>query len=194
MRKVVYTRCTDNELLQFLLRADQRAYDTIYERYARQLYAHALKKLGDREEAKDMLQDVFAALWKNRHALTPDTPLAGYLYATMRHRIIKHISHERVVRVYLDSLPALPSVDQAAADYGIREQQLRQQIEIELDRLPEKMQEVFRMSRQSLLSHREIANILGLSEATVKKHVNNALKVLRTKLASFLSLVPFFLI
>jgi RNA polymerase sigma-70 factor (ECF subfamily) len=83
--------------------------------------------------------------------------------------------------------------DNTTADYLVREKELGQLIENEIVRLPEKMQEVFRMSRQSHLSHKEIAQGLGLSETTVKKHVNNALKVLRPKFGTLLSLAYFLL-
>lgn len=44
------------------------------------------------------------------------------------------------------------------------------------------MQEVFSLSRKGYLSHKEIAADLNLSEQTVKKQVNNALRILRTRL------------
>jgi len=51
--------------------------------------------------------------------------------------------------------------------------------------LPPKMREIFELSRKEYLSHKEIAEKLGISEQTVSKQVSNALKILRTKLGFF---------
>ncbi|QNL48077.1 RNA polymerase sigma-70 factor [Olivibacter sp. SDN3] len=193
MAKMSYESYDDSELIRLILSDDYSAYMEIYERYSRQLYAHACKKLNDRDEVKDLLQEVFAALWQNRSALNPESPLAGYLYATLRYKIIKLIAHKKVEAVYFESLATINTQDNTTADYLIREKELGQLIESEIVRLPEKMQEVFRMSRQSHLSHKEIADELGLSETTVKKHVNNALKILRPKFGTLISLAYFLL-
>jgi RNA polymerase sigma-70 factor (family 1) len=192
MTKVSYKSYVDSELIRLMLSDDYKAYMEVYERYSQQLYRHACKKLSDRDQIKDLLQEVFAALWQNRSSLTPESPLAGYLYATLRYRIIKLIAHKKVESVYFESLTSYNIHDNRTADYLVREKELGQLIESEIIRLPEKMQEVFRMSRQSHLSHKEIAEELGLSETTVKKHVNNALKVLRPKFGTLLSLAYFF--
>lgn len=193
MAKLSYKSYDEHELIRLMLRDDYAAYLEIYERYSRPLYAHACKKLNNRDEVKDLLQEVFAALWQNRSSLSPQSPLAGYLYATLRYRVIKLIAHKKVESVYFESLAAVNTHDNTAADYLVREKELGQLIENEIVRLPEKMQEVFRMSRQSHLSHKEIAQELGLSETTVKKHVNNALKVLRPKFGTLLSIAYFLL-
>jgi RNA polymerase sigma-70 factor (ECF subfamily) len=172
---------------------DHLAYMAIYERYSRPLYAHACKKMSDRDEVKDLLQDVFTALWQNRYALNPDTPLAGYLHTTLRYRIIKLIAHKKVETAYFESLVTFHVNAATSADDLVREKELVRLIKDEIALLPGKMQKVFRLSRESHLSHREIADQFGLSEATVKKHVNNALKTLRLKLGDLLSLVFFIL-
>ncbi len=193
MRDVTYESYSDSELICLLIEDDHLAYMAIYERYSRPLYVHACKKLSDRNEVKDLLQDVFTALWQNRYSLNPGTPLAGYLYATLRYCIIKLIAHKKVEAVYFQSLQHHLVNNDTSADNLAREKELARLIENEIVLLPEKMQKVFRMSRESHLSHREIADQLGLSEATVKKHVNNALKALRLKFGNLISLVFFIL-
>ncbi|MCF3110639.1 sigma-70 family RNA polymerase sigma factor [Niabella sp. CC-SYL272] len=179
-----YQQYNDSDLIGLLREGDHLAYMEIYNRYARSLYVKGCKKLDSRDDVKDLLQDVFAALWKNRYALTLNTPLAGYLYATLRYMVIKRILHKKVQTTYLESLKSATPIKHETADNLARENELKRLIETEITSLPEKMQEVFRMSREHHLSHREIAVQLGLSEATVKKHVNNALKSLRIKLGT----------
>jgi RNA polymerase sigma-70 factor (ECF subfamily) len=66
----------------------------------------------------------------------------------------------------------------------VREKQLAAIIEREIAALPPKMREVFVLSRKEYLTHKEIAELLGISEQTVSKHVTNALKILRVKLGA----------
>ncbi|MFX1708267.1 sigma-70 family RNA polymerase sigma factor [Chitinophaga sp. CC14] len=188
MKAVDYQTYCDKDLVGLLLEDDHLAYLEIYNRHAKGLYIKGSKKLDNNDEAKDLLQDVFVALWQNRYSLTVDTPLAGYLYATLRYMVIKRIVHKKVQTTYLDSLKFSTPIKSSSADYLARENELKRIIESEISSLPEKMQEVFRMSREHHLSHKEIAMQLGLSEATVKKHVNNALKSLRVKLGPLLIL------
>ncbi|TZF83801.1 hypothetical protein FW774_10060 [Pedobacter sp. BS3] len=61
-----YNRYSDNELANLLTKDDHAAYTEIYHRYSRLLYLHAYKRLKDREQARDVVQDLFTVLWNNR--------------------------------------------------------------------------------------------------------------------------------
>lgn len=187
-----YQNYTDHELLSLLKEDDYLAYTEIYDRYSGLLYIHAYKRLGDREEARDIVQELFTVLWMNRSNFELRTHLAGYLYTAVRNRTLRRISHKQIESIYFESLQQSILEGNAVTDHLIREKELATLIEKEIDALPVKMRHVFKLSRTLHLSHREIAEQLDLSEATVKKHVNNALKVLRIKFSHFLSLFVFF--
>lgn len=186
-----YQNYTDHELLSLLKEDDYGAYTEIYNRYAGLLYIHAYKRLKDREEARDVIQELFTALWVKRYDFELKTHLAGYLYTAVRNRALRIISHKQLESTYFESLKQSIFEGNAVTDHLIREKELAALIEKEIDALPSKMRDVFKMSRTLHLSHREIAERLDLSEATVKKHVNNALKVLRIKFSHFLSFLIF---
>lgn len=181
-----YQNCTDQELVSLIKVDDHGAFSEIYHRYSGLLYLHAYKRLNDREEAKDIVQELFTALWNNRTEFTLHTHLSGYLYTAIRNRVIKVISHKTVVSTYFSSLQTAFRQGNAVSDHLIREKELSHLIEKEINALPPKMRRVFTLSRKAYLSHREIAEKLDLSEATVKKQVNNALKILRAKLETLL--------
>lgn len=188
---LLYQKYTDHELLSLLKKDDYLAYIEIYNRYSGLLYIHAYKRLKDREEAKDLIQELFTVLWIKRYNFELRTHLAGYLYTAVRNRALRVISHKQVESTYFDSLQRSVIEGNAVTDHLVREKELATLIENEIDALPVKMQQVFKLSRTLHLSHREIAEQLDLSEATVKKHVNNALKLLRIKFSHLLSLVVF---
>lgn len=177
-----YTTYTDNELFSLLSKDDYSAYTEIYDRYAPLLYMHAYKRLKNREEAKDIIQELFITIWERRSEIELKSNLSAYLYTSIRNRVLKVISHKQVESSYIISLQNSIEKGYASTDYLVREKELIDIIEKEINALPSKMRLVFNLSRKSHLSHKEIAEKLDLSESTVKKQVNNALKVLRVKL------------
>jgi RNA polymerase sigma-70 factor (ECF subfamily) len=184
-----YSQLTDQELIALLNQGDRLAFAQIYDRYKFILHAHAVNKLRDREEARDVIQEVFTYLWSKREVISISGNLSGYLYGAVRHAILNKITRKQVQEKYLDSLKAFSEQDAVLTDHRIRENQLREQIEKEIGMLPSRMKEVFELSRNEHLSHREIAWRLQISEQTVSKQITNALKILKLKLGVLVYLV-----
>lgn len=176
-----YENYTDQELLDLLKQDDRSAYTEIYHRYKFILHNHAWNKLREREEAQDILQEVFTNLWVKRATLTISSNLSGYLYSAVRNRVLDHYSHNEVKLKYVNGMK--PDLEhEVATDHRVRENQLKELIEREIAALPPRMREVFEMSRKQHMTYKEIAETLGTSEETVKKQVSGALKTLRVKL------------
>lgn len=184
-----YSTYTDQELVALLKQGEQLAFAEIYQRYKWVLYLHAMKRIGNREEAKDIVQELFTTLWDKREHLDLKGHLSGYLYTSIRNRIIKWISHSKVESSYIASIKDAVNSGICITDYKVRENNLAAIIEKEINELPEKMRKVFLMSRKLQMSHKEIAEELGIEEATVKRQVSNALKILRIKLGLLLWLI-----
>ncbi len=187
-----YSSYTDTELSSLLKEGDHQAYASIYERYKFLLYTHAYKKLQDREEARDVVQEVFAMLWNKRENINPQSNLAGYLYTTLRNTILNLFARKEVQTRYTDSMATYYANEYAPTDHRIRSQQLAEMIDREIAALPTKMQEVFVLSRKAHLNRKEISMQLGISEATVDRQIANALKILRTRLSLVAYLLVFF--
>ncbi|HTM97920.1 MAG TPA: RNA polymerase sigma-70 factor [Pedobacter sp.] len=176
-----YTKLSDQELLALLKRSDRTAFAEVYDRYKVLLHTHAYKKFSDREEVKDIIQDVFTTLWKNRES-NELSNLPGYLYAAVRNSLINHITRKEVKAKYVTSMQNFSSFGQIVTDHLIREKQLANIIEKEIEALPTKMRIIFELSRKEHLSHKEIAKHLTISEKTVDKQISNALKILKNRL------------
>ena len=178
-----YSNISDSQLLQLLRESDHSAYTEIYHRYFHLIFTHAYKKLRDEEQAKDLVQDVFATLWFKREFNLPCTNLAGYLFTAVRNKIFDLFAHEQVKTKHLDSLKEYLSTSASVpTDHLIREKELNVYIEKAIQDLPGKMRAIFEMSRKEQLSYKEIADRMNISENTVSKQVNNALRLLKTKL------------
>lgn len=184
----VYGSLSDLELTELLKQGDANAYTVIYNRYFDELYLHAYNRLRDKEEAQDVIHELFAGLWNKRAVLEVRSSLPAYLYTSVRNRIMDVISHQQVESRYVSSLQSFIEKGYCVTDHKVREQMLAALIEKGISELPPKMREVFELSRKHAMSHKEIAEQLSLSEQTVRKQVNNALKILRLKLGMALLL------
>ncbi|MGY0035232.1 RNA polymerase sigma factor [Pedobacter sp. NJ-S-72] len=187
-----YSKLSDDELAGLLRSGDRLAFTEIYERYKSLLHRHAYKWTRDRDDAKDIIHEVFSNLWTKRETLSYAGNLGPFLYtAAVRNRIFNLISHKRIVSTYVSSVQQMIHKGEYVTDQALREKELRLIIDKEVSVLPQKMQAVFKLSRNESFSHREIAEKLDLSEQTVRKHIQHALKILRVKLGVFILIFIF---
>jgi RNA polymerase sigma-70 factor (family 1) len=189
--QTTYHDRSDSELLALLKQGNHTVYAEIYHRYKKPIYVHAYSMLGDSQAARDIVQELFAQLWIKREELNIDRNLSAYLYTAARNRVLDCMARNQREGEYLESLQDFSETYAEFTDYRVRERELINLIEKEVSALPPKMRVIFELSRHEQLSHREIADQLEISEKTVKKQINNALKVLRVKLGEVVFLLSF---
>jgi len=186
MKRHSYCNFQDQELLILLQEGNEEAFNEIYRRYSAGLYLHALKMLRDRDEAQDVIQEVFTRLWSKGETLVLSTSLSSYLYTAVRNKILDIFSHDKLVARHQQSLQAFIDKGEFITDNLIREKELASIIEREIADLPPKMREVFELSRKGHLSYAEIAEDLDIAENTVRKQISKAIARLKPRLADFL--------
>lgn len=181
----MYSEFTDSELIRLLKDRNHEAFAEIYNRYAVLMFYKVNQMLRDEEPSKDLVQDLFVALWDKPELIEENNNLAGYLYIGARNRVLKFIQRNKLKNDHIASLAKYASEISLETIQDIDERELKIIVQREIDNLPPKMKLIFEMSRKGNLSHAEIAGKLGLSDHTVKKQVNNALKILRSKLSIY---------
>ena len=188
----VYLLYNDKQLLDSLRSGDKDAYTEIYQRYWPILFRHARKLLKNEKDAKDVVQETFISLWTIAADLDQKTLLSPYLYMTVRNKILNILRHNKVVNSHLTSLDDFMSSGTNITDHLVREKLLIKLIEEEIANLPPRMREVFELKRKSNLSYKEIAEIMDISDLTVKTQMSKAIKILREKFGEQLnSFMPF---
>lgn len=178
---VTYGAHTDEELMTLLKEGDAMAFEAIYQRYHSLLYIYAHKKLHNKEESQDIIQDVLLTVWNKRFENSFDS-LKSYLFTAVRNRALDLFSRRKVEEKYMSSLQSFIDISNESADFLVRERDLSSLIEREIQALPPKMREIFQLSRKEKLTHKEIAEVLNISEHTVATQMKRALKVLRLRL------------
>ena len=176
---------TDIELLASLIQGDERAFAALYKRYWKKLFVIACNRLDRPEDAEEIVQDIFASLWRRRAVLKHDLDVAVYLAVSVKYRVIKTMGKECLKRRYIDSLVAQDRIDDSTQEW-LAFDELREQLSVYVAQLPEKCRLVFQLSRDKGFSQKQIANELGISEKTVEAHLGKAFKTLRAKLTSLM--------
>lgn len=177
-----YEQASDFDLIGRISTGDELAFDEIYHRFKGVLYVHAVKMIGNQEEAKDIIQEIFIHIWTNRESLSINSTVSGYLYSIVKNKILLIFAHKKVEQRYVSSLSQFLAEGSYITDEQVREHELSQLIEKEVAELPNRMRKVFELSRDRNLSYKEIALEMNISDNTVKKQLSSALKILRTKL------------
>lgn len=176
---------SDRELLERMLSSDKEAFTAIYHRYWERLFLTAVKVLRSKEDAADIVQDVFLSLWNRRTTLTIESSIEAYLQTSIRYKAIHYIEKNITRRDYLAMLTDTEANDlSAGAETQLQFKQVQQVIRQTVEQMPPKMRAVYQLSRQEELTHKEIASRLGISDETVKKHIQHALQLIKTALGN----------
>lgn len=183
-----YNDATDNDLLLLLKSDDEAAFTALYERYWKKLFVVASYRVGTLEEAEEIVQDIFMALWNRRHSLVLTSDLAKYLAVSVKYRVIKTLDKHYHQQRYVGSLMMSELVDNSTEE-KLSFDELREELAKYVKQLPERCRLVFRLSREEGLSQKQIAETLQISEKTVEAHLGKAFKTLRVKLGNFMTLL-----
>ena len=187
---------TDEQLLQQMADDDKQVFAILYQRYWEPLFITAAKALGERDAAADVVQDVFLSLWNRRNELNIQGSLAAYLHSSIRYKCIHYIEKNITRRNYMVQLTeVIISGSTTDAETNLKLKEMQRTINKTVAGMPFKMQEVFKLSRQEHLSHKEIAEYMNVSVETVKKHIHHALHLIRKDLiphTSILYILVFF--
>lgn len=173
---------SDQELVEFLKKDSEKTFKVIYQRYAPKLYYAAYNLLRNKEVCEDLVQELFTDLWVKRNQLEI-LQLKSYLYRSITNKALMVIRSGKVI-LSLETVEML--IDEYATDDRVIDKEMRANLDKGISSLPEKCREVFILSRNEQLTHKEIATHLNISVKTVENHLTKALKHLRASLGNFL--------
>ncbi|BDD08517.1 DNA-directed RNA polymerase sigma-70 factor [Fulvitalea axinellae] len=171
----------NDETVLALRSGDTSAYERVVNEYYSQILYYSKEYLDDEEEAREVTQDTFVALWEGRTPIKDASHLRGYLFSVSKHLSLMRIRKRKSRRGYEDYLlrshNSRIEKNDPDAVYAFKETEER--ILRVLEVMPEQRRKVFSMSRQEGLKYAEIAERLGISIKTVEVHMGSALKMFR---------------
>lgn len=183
----------DKQLIERIRKGNSAAFEELFNRYWEPLFAAAMHRLQSRDLSQDVIQELFVDLWVKRTSLQIQSNVEGYLYTSLKHRIINKIKSEAVRDKYEKMVLEFYEINELATGRQFSEKALLEEIKKQTEKLPDRRREIFEMSRFDQLSHKEISDKLNISPKTVENHINNALKTIRPRLEKIISVLLFFM-
>lgn len=183
----------EDGLINRLCSRDETAFELVFKQHYKGLHAYAFTLLKDDDIAEEMVQNVFYKLWERSEGLNISSTVAAYLYRAVHNDSLNHLKHLKVRtqhQLYV-SYRTDTHTDTSAKKLQLKD--LEKRLHAALAELPEGCRTVFQLSRFEDLRYSEIAATLGISIKTVENQMGKALKLLRSSLVEFLSLLIIFL-
>lgn len=172
----------------FLERRDKDSFAIFFETYYRPLVAYIAQYTNDFDEAEDIAQNCFVAIWEKRKKLAVSASLKSYLYSAAYNSFIDKYRKSKKMNDYVENIK-----HSAVQEIFIHEpdENLSRQLKF-LDKtiheLPEKCRRIFIMSKKEGKSYKEIAEQLEISIKTVEAQIRIALIKIRERFESAPSL------
>ncbi len=178
----------DQQYWHLINKGDKSAFEQAFRTYYQPLCSYAVPLIKDKDEAEEVVQNVFYNIWSKREALQINTSFKSYLYRSVHNDCLNRLKHVKVKAGYAEDYKATARHSDGAADTLVAKE-LGLKIESAINALPEQCGHVFRLSRFGNLKYQEIAAQLDISVKTVENHMGKALKLLREQLKDYLPLV-----
>lgn len=171
-------------IVEKLRNKDKGAFELIFNQYFSIMVLYAARFMDTREEAEEIAQDVFVKFWEKCESLDPDSSIKSYLYRSVHNSCLNAIKHDKVKDAYKQHVAQfLEHSYSYADDVEINDpDSIRNRIDKEIDKLPPRCSEIFKLSRFEGLKYQEIADHLEISVKTVEVQMGKALKILRETL------------
>ncbi|MGV8092665.1 MAG: RNA polymerase sigma-70 factor [Mangrovibacterium sp.] len=186
----------EKELLKSVSEGNKKGFEILFRTYYMRLCAYAAGFVSQNDLAEDIVTDVFLKLWERRETLSISESVSSYLFQSVKNACINYLNREKSRKYTVSEnevkLLNLKITYHISDKYPLNDligRELEEKIRTEIDKLPEQCREIFYLSRFEDLSHKEIAERLGISENTVKVQIYRALIKLRSGLKDFLPVI-----
>lgn len=184
----------DTDNIDYLLwsisnKDDQTAYRSLFEQYYVALCQFARRYIDDQETREDIVQDVFFTIWEKRKTISPTISARNYLVTCVRNLCLNYLRDQGYKQDYETNIQKrIPAYVENQDDiYTLQE--LRELLDKTLAKLPPEYRLAFEMNRFENKSIEEIAEIMGVSDRTVKRYKSKAIEILKEELKDYLPLL-----
>lgn len=154
-------------------------FEEFYRSYWKRLYILCYSKTKNNEVAEEIVQDLFIALWKRLDKIDLSEKIENYLIKSARNKIVDYYrkrNNSKVCTLTDQSLCKESVCDIASVTHNLAINNfLENDLQLVINKLPCRCQEVYRLSREKHMTTREIASHLDISPKTVKNHLTKAL-------------------
>lgn len=170
------TSVTDENLIAAIGKDDYTSYNKLFVRYYSRLCYYVYRMLMDKEDAEDVVQELFLTLWNNRKKIEISENVSGYLYRMAKNMALNHIRSETNYRSVLENREEPLSYYE---ENQLESEEFRIALNDCINRLPDRCKEVLLLHRVKGLKQKEIADQLSISVKTIKNQIHSSLQRLK---------------
>lgn len=165
-------------LLQAIASGKMEAFERLFFEYQPRLVCFLTGLTHNNEVSRDMAQDLFLSIWKNREKLNHIHSFSAYLFQMARFTVYDYFDKLAISEKYTSEYLIEAAISESGEEaLFVRELQLL--INQTVEQMSPQRKKIYRMSREEGLSNEEIAIRLGISKRTVENHVTASLALLR---------------
>jgi RNA polymerase sigma-70 factor (ECF subfamily) len=179
----------DEKMIALIIEGDESAFTEFYAYYHPMVYGIALKITHSTALSEEIVQEVFLKIWLKRSDLASIENIAGYLFIIARNHVFKVL--KQIARNYKTIL--LEENDNVFAHNNLENTILEKENNLLLhkaiERLPHQQKQVYNLIKDQGLKREEAAEILKLKPETIKFHLAQAMKNIRSYCAFHLDLI-----
>ena len=168
----------EHNVLGKIAAGDGDAFERLFFQYQPRLVYFLTGLTHDKEVSRDMAQDIFLLLWRDRSKLKEVKSFSSYLFQMARFTVYDYFDHLSISEKYADELLQNPAIAESEEE-ALFVRELQSVINHAVSQMSPQRQRVFRMSREQGLSNDEIAQRLNLNKRTVENHLTASLAILR---------------
>ncbi len=175
----------DTEALQLMAEGNIGAYRFLFDAHFADLCNFLMIYLHSKELSEEIALEIFTYIWEKRETLQIKATFKSFLFSSAKNMAISHYrkAHKTVI-TSLESGKHLLSASSESHEF-MENNELRALIDSAIDKLPEKSRQIYQLAWEENLSHKEIAEQLGITPKTVENHVGIALRKLRESLKPY---------
>ncbi|MEI8075419.1 MAG: RNA polymerase sigma-70 factor [Bacteroidota bacterium] len=159
-----------------------RPISNLFDTYYARLCYFAFTIINEKEDSKDIVQDVFLKLWKGNQQFESDIAIKNFLYLSVRNACLNYQRHA-LIQIKYTKTQLENTIDPGHGLENIIKAELIAEIQTAINSLPEGCGNVLKLSFLEGLKNEEISKLLGISINTVKTQKQRALKLLKLKLS-----------
>jgi len=187
-----YSYYTDKELMEEIRAGNMLAFDSLYRKYSKRLYKFSYSILKSKEEAENIIQDVFLNLWVNRDKVEKDSSVKYYIFTIAYNSAISIIRKKIKESHFIMDVKKLQDLTEEPVDLQIEYNELNEKLNEIIDALPGRQKEIYLLHKVEGLKYIEISKRLNISVNTIENHMSRALKKIRKKLGNYSLLAVLF--
>src|SRR5450759_2005047 len=173
----------DKLIIKNLKRGDVLSFDNIFKKYNKKVYYFAISYLKNKEEAEDVVQDVFMNLWKYRDQINEYHVFSKYLFKITFNATCKKFRKQATDKKQLEEVMKNIIIEDNSTNLDIEYNNLLETANLVIEKLPSRQRKIFLLSIKEQLTNEQIAQQLNISKKTVENYLSKKKTSLKKSLS-----------